>query len=259
MPLAMPRQTVPRMVERRKPAGTARLRGRWGVQGGREGGLHPDPDPAPHLRGVQDGSDVVIPRQGPKHLHHRRQVLLAAAEQRCGCQGGAHAHPPPKKVGHPSPRDPNPHAVPAWGTPRNPPVASSPAPTPRLPTLLPCPRVWGGGMNRTPNSGGRGGTHHSPPLHGGALFPLAPGVLEQADQDAGHAAGRGQGKGCSGPGLVLKGNPHPKQEEPDEVQQGQGQGPAPGEEQPQVPVQAGGDLLESSSAERDWECWGTTG
>ena len=42
-------------------------------------------------------------------------------------------------------------------------------------------------------------------------------------------------------------------------QQGQGQGPAPGEEQPQVPVQAGGDLLESSSAERDWECWGTTG
>ena len=48
-------------------------------------------------------------------------------------------------------------------------------------------------------------------------------------------------------------------EEPDEVQQGQGQGPAPGEEQPQAPVQAGGDLLESSSVERDWECWGTTG
>ena len=48
-------------------------------------------------------------------------------------------------------------------------------------------------------------------------------------------------------------------EEPDEVQQGQGQGPAPGEEQPQAPVQAGAELLESSSAERDWECWGTTG
>ena len=48
-------------------------------------------------------------------------------------------------------------------------------------------------------------------------------------------------------------------EEPAEVQQGQGQGPAPGEEQPQAPVQAGADLLESSSAERDWECWGTTG
>ena len=46
---------------------------------------------------------------------------------------------------------------------------------------------------------------------------------------------------------------------PDEVQPGQGQGPAPGEEQPQAPAQAGGDLLESSSAERDWECWGTTG
>jgi len=48
-------------------------------------------------------------------------------------------------------------------------------------------------------------------------------------------------------------------EEPDGVQQGQGQGPAPGREQPQAPVQAGADLLESSSVERDWECWGTTG
>jgi len=48
-------------------------------------------------------------------------------------------------------------------------------------------------------------------------------------------------------------------EEPDEVQQGQGQGPAPGKEQPQAPAQAGAELLESSSAERDWECWGTTG
>jgi len=34
---------------------------------------------------------------------------------------------------------------------------------------------------------------------------------------------------------------------------------APGEEQPQAPAQAGAELLESSSAERDWECWGTTG
>jgi len=40
-------------------------------------------------------------------------------------------------------------------------------------------------------------------------------------------------------------------EEPGEVQPGQGQGPAPGEEQPQAPVQAGVDLLESSSVERD--------
>jgi len=48
-------------------------------------------------------------------------------------------------------------------------------------------------------------------------------------------------------------------EEPAEVQQGQGQDPAPGEEQPQAPVQAGADLLESSSVERDWECWGMTG
>ena len=40
-------------------------------------------------------------------------------------------------------------------------------------------------------------------------------------------------------------------EEPDEVQQGQVQSPAPGEEQPHAPVQAGVDLLESSSAERD--------
>jgi len=47
-------------------------------------------------------------------------------------------------------------------------------------------------------------------------------------------------------------------EEPDEVQKGQVQGPAPGEEQPQAPVQAGADLLESSSVERDWECWGMT-
>ena len=37
------------------------------------------------------------------------------------------------------------------------------------------------------------------------------------------------------------------------------QGPAPGEEEPQAPGQAGAELLESSSAERDWECWGTTG
>ena len=48
-------------------------------------------------------------------------------------------------------------------------------------------------------------------------------------------------------------------EEPDEVQPGQGQGPAPGEEQPQAPGQARAELLGSSSAERDWECWGTTG
>jgi len=47
-------------------------------------------------------------------------------------------------------------------------------------------------------------------------------------------------------------------EEADEVQQGQVQGPAPGEEQPHAPVQAGTDLLESSSVERDWECWGMT-
>jgi len=40
-------------------------------------------------------------------------------------------------------------------------------------------------------------------------------------------------------------------EEPDEVQRGQGQGPAPGEEQPQAPGQAGAELLESCSAERD--------
>jgi len=40
-------------------------------------------------------------------------------------------------------------------------------------------------------------------------------------------------------------------EEPDEVQQRQMQGPAPGEEQPQAPVEAGADLLESSSVERD--------
>ena len=40
-------------------------------------------------------------------------------------------------------------------------------------------------------------------------------------------------------------------EEPDEIQQGQVQGPAPGEEQPHASVQAGVNLLESSSAERD--------
>jgi len=40
-------------------------------------------------------------------------------------------------------------------------------------------------------------------------------------------------------------------EEPEEIQQGQGQGPAPGEEQSHAPIQAGADLLESSSVERD--------
>ena len=48
------------------------------------------------------------------------------------------------------------------------------------------------------------------------------------------------------------------EKEPHEVQQGQVQGPAPGEEQPQAPVQAGAELLETSSVERDWECWGMT-
>jgi len=37
----------------------------------------------------------------------------------------------------------------------------------------------------------------------------------------------------------------------DEIQQRQVQGPAPGKEEPQAPVQAGADLLESSSVERD--------
>ena len=36
-----------------------------------------------------------------------------------------------------------------------------------------------------------------------------------------------------------------------EVQQGQVQSSAPGEEQPRAPIQAGADLLESSSVERD--------
>jgi len=40
-------------------------------------------------------------------------------------------------------------------------------------------------------------------------------------------------------------------EEPGEVQQGQAQGAAPGQDQPHAAVQAGADLLESSSVERD--------
>lgn len=40
-------------------------------------------------------------------------------------------------------------------------------------------------------------------------------------------------------------------EKPSEAQQGQVLGPAPGEEQPQVPAQAGADLLQSSSVEKD--------
>ncbi|TRZ11909.1 hypothetical protein HGM15179_015203 [Zosterops borbonicus] len=40
-------------------------------------------------------------------------------------------------------------------------------------------------------------------------------------------------------------------EEPSEIQQRQMQGPAPGEEQAQAPAQAGGDLLGSSSVEKD--------
>lgn len=39
--------------------------------------------------------------------------------------------------------------------------------------------------------------------------------------------------------------------EPFKIQQRQGQAPAPGEEQPQAPAQAGGDLLESNSVEKD--------
>jgi len=63
----------------------------------------------------------------------------------------------------------------------------------------------------------------------------------------------------AGTGLAGRKDRGQERTEPDEVQPGQGQGPAPGEEQPQAPVQAGAALLESSSAERDWECWGTTG
>ncbi|KAF4803364.1 hypothetical protein TURU_016938 [Turdus rufiventris] len=40
-------------------------------------------------------------------------------------------------------------------------------------------------------------------------------------------------------------------EKPNEAQQGQVLGPAPGEEQPQVPAQAGAQLLQSSSVEKD--------
>ena len=40
------------------------------------------------------------------------------------------------------------------------------------------------------------------------------------------------------------------QGEPREIQQEQVQGPAPGEEQPQAPVQAGAELLESGSVEK---------
>ncbi|KAF4793620.1 hypothetical protein TURU_109766 [Turdus rufiventris] len=40
-------------------------------------------------------------------------------------------------------------------------------------------------------------------------------------------------------------------EETSEIQQSQVQGPAPEEEQPQAPAQAGGDLLESSSVEKN--------
>jgi len=40
---------------------------------------------------------------------------------------------------------------------------------------------------------------------------------------------------------------------------GKGRVPAPGEEQPQAPVQAGADLLESSSAERDLGVLGDNG
>ena len=39
--------------------------------------------------------------------------------------------------------------------------------------------------------------------------------------------------------------------EPHEIQQEQVQGPAPGEEQPHAPVQAGAELLESGSVEKD--------
>lgn len=48
------------------------LRGSWGHS--EEVG-----DPAPHSRCVKDGSDVIIPGEGPKQLHHGRQVLLATA------------------------------------------------------------------------------------------------------------------------------------------------------------------------------------
>lgn len=149
---------------------------------GSRGPPAPSPNPAPHSRCVKDGSDVIIPGEGPEQLHHGCQVLLATA----GRQQGGHRGCP-----HP------------WRTPslRGPPSLQGSPQGIQLCSHIP---VVGG--TRTPSSRE---TQHSPPLHGGALFPLAPGILEQAHQDSGRAASASRKSGM-GARITPRNNPHPK-------------------------------------------------
>lgn len=64
---------------------------------------------------------------------------------------------PPPKGGTQPQGIPLPHTVPAWDTPWNLAVGSSPAPTSLLPMPVLCPCL--GRATRTPNPGGDGGTH----------------------------------------------------------------------------------------------------
>lgn len=106
-------------------------------------------------RGVQDGPDVVVPRERPEHLHHGRHILLAPA----WCQ-----------------REEGQKGMSFPGIPHSPHPLS---PSACSPLTLP------------------GAQPHSPALHGGALFPPPAGILQQADQDTGRAAGLVKEDGAS--------------------------------------------------------------
>jgi len=189
-------------------------------------------------------------------------------------------------------RSPSPWAALARGVPTlRPPLETKPCPdahgTPVSRRAEPLPDPGSVGQHRQPQprrAAGRSPGHPAPPGKGRAAWGGEGGLLWAVSAGGGargfpgSAGGRGVWParlccplvvpklgGVVGTAAAVLDPVRPGQagelgrEEPNEVQPGQGQGPAPGEEQPQAPGQAGAELLESSSGEGDWECWGTTG
>lgn len=110
---------------------------------------------------MEDSPDVVISGEGPEQLHHSGQVLLSTRQREDKRSEGQHQphseslvtpYPPPSRVLGPFP-----------------------------PGHM---RPWAGSSGQVSwLCGGRSpGRSDLPPLHGGALFPLSPGVLQQTDE-----------------------------------------------------------------------------